>query len=262
MQSLGVYLRELRRAKGLTLEEIARQTRVPRRYLESLEAEDFDQLPAPIFTKGFIRCYCQSLDEPPDGALARYRELIGEAANPPSPAVLSRLPERRSRGPMLASLVLLIVLGLSLFILTVNLQGRWGEVPIAPSEPRRIAAPAPPAPVKSAEPVSVPEAMPYEELAGLVEPTPRVEPAPAVEPARLVARTSEPTWVRVQLDDGKVVEELLPAGATRQWTSEKRFVLTIGNAGGISLELNGEPLPPLGTSGEVIHNLVLPSETP
>lgn len=256
MQSLGTYLLELRQAKGRRLEEIARQTRVPRRYLEALETEDLEGLPAPIFAKGFIRSYCQSLDESPDQALARYRELIGETADPPSPIVPAWSPERRSRGPMLVSLVLLIVLGLSLFILTVNLQGRWDEVPPAPRETPDIATPAVSAPVASLEPTAVSQEMHVDEVPAATE------AAETLEPARLVARTSEPTWVRVQFGDGQVVEELLPAGATRQWTSEKRFVLTIGNAGGISLELNGVLVPPLGESGKVIHDLILPPESP
>ena len=68
----------------------------------------------------------------------------------------------------------------------------------------------------------------------------------------------EPTWIRVQIDDARVVEELLEAGAQREWTSDRRFVLTIGNAGGIEIVLNGRPLPSLGARGAVIHRLSLP----
>jgi hypothetical protein len=39
------------------------------------------------------------------------------------------------------------------------------------------------------------------------------------------------------------------------------FVLTIGNAGGVSLELNGRPVPRLGASGAVISRLVLPPDS-
>ena len=67
--------------------------------------------------------------------------------------------------------------------------------------------------------------------------------------------------MRVQTDDGGVVQELLPAGATREWVSARRFIVTVGNAGGIALELNGQPLPPLGARGAVIQNLVIPAES-
>jgi hypothetical protein len=75
-----------------------------------------------------------------------------------------------------------------------------------------------------------------------------------------VVKALEPTWIRVQIDGTRSVEELLPAGATREWSAEKRFVLTVGNAGGISLELNGRAMPPIGAPGTVIRELVLPAD--
>lgn len=235
MQSLGSYLSELRTARGVSLEELARITRVGQPYLLALEADAFDRLPAPVFTKGFIRAYCQALGESADAALARYRELLG---TPPAlPALeLTLRPKARGHGPVLVSLILLLVLGIGLF-LVVGLQGRLRGPVVAGG----ATAPAP----KSASP-------------------PRVATAPRQEESsrlRLVARTTEPTWVRVQTDDGSVVQELLPAGATREWGSARRFIVTVGNAGGIALELNGQPLPPLGARGAVIQNLVIPAES-
>jgi cytoskeletal protein RodZ len=235
MQSLGSYLSDLRTARGVSLEELARITRVGQSYLLALEAGAFDRLPAPVFTKGFIQAYCQALGESADEALARYRELLG---TPPAlPALeLTLRPKGRGHGPVLVSLILLLVLGIGLF-LVVWLQGRLKGPVVAGG----ATAPAP----KSASP-------------------PPVAPAPRQEEAsrlRLVARTTEPTWVRVQTDDGSVVQELLPAGATREWGSARRFIVTVGNAGGVALELNGQPLPPLGARGAVVQNLVIPAES-
>ncbi|MBI4609443.1 MAG: DUF4115 domain-containing protein [Candidatus Rokubacteria bacterium] len=238
-QSLGAYFRELRLVRGVSLDEVARATRVSQRYLEALEADRLDDLPAPVFTKGFIRAYAQVLREPPDEALARYRELAGDSAVEAPPVTATRSFESRGRGPALVSLALLIGLGAGLFGLTLSLKNRTPKVsvPAQPSPPPAQAPVAPPSP--SAEnAVNVVEA----------------------SPARLVARTNEPTWISVQTDDGRIVQELLPAGATREWTSPKRFLLTIGNAGGVSLELNGRPLPPLGARGAVIRQLVIPAE--
>jgi len=238
MESVGSYLRDLRIARGLSLEEVARATRVASYYLEALEGEYWTRLPAPAFTKGFIRAYCQMLGEPPDEALSRYgaalREVSPPAAASPGPPATGKL----SRRPVLVSLALLVTFGLGLFL--VSLGFREARAP----EPKA----APPAPSVSPPTVSA-------------TPSPPAE-APAETPARsrLVAHATEPTWVRVQLSDAQVVEELLPAGATREWLSDQRFVLTVGNAGGLSLELNGRPLPPLGARGEVIRQLVLPQD--
>ena len=64
----------------------------------------------------------------------------------------------------------------------------------------------------------------------------------------------------MQVDDGQVSEELLPAGAGREWTAARRFVLTVGNAGGLEIDLNGKRMPALGARGAVIQKLVLPPE--
>lgn len=240
MQSLGAYLREIRTAKGLSLEEVSRTTRVSQRYLEALETDALNELPAAVFTKGFIRAYCQVLGDPPDEALTRYRQLVGESSPPAPPVPPARLFDSRARGPVLVSLVLLIALGLGLFVLTLSLQSRTQKFAAAP----RSDALSAPTPIVHADPGS-------RQLAKRAE----------VGPARLVARAIEPTWISVQTDDGQVVQELLPAGATREWISPKRFILTIGNAGGITLELNGQPVPSLGSSGTVIRELVLPRET-
>jgi hypothetical protein len=66
--------------------------------------------------------------------------------------------------------------------------------------------------------------------------------------------------MRVQTEDGRVTEELMNPGETREWLSNQRFVVTIGNAGGITLELNGRELPPLGPSGQLVRQLVLPAD--
>ena len=50
-------------------------------------------------------------------------------------------------------------------------------------------------------------------------------------------------------------------GEVREWISNRPFVLTIGNAGGVAFELNGRPLPALGAKGAVIQRLVLPPES-
>jgi hypothetical protein len=81
-------------------------------------------------------------------------------------------------------------------------------------------------------------------------------------PFRLVARATEATWVRVRTEDGATTEETIPAGSIREWASDRPFTVTLGNAGGVTLELNGQRLPRLGPSGAVVRGLVLPPRTP
>lgn len=55
--AVGERLRAAREEKGLSLEDVAAQTRIPRRHLESIEVADWDRLPAPTYTIGFARNY-------------------------------------------------------------------------------------------------------------------------------------------------------------------------------------------------------------
>lgn len=59
--SVGERLRQAREAAGLSLEDIATTTRIPTRHLESLEASDFDRLPAPTYTIGFAKNYAAAV---------------------------------------------------------------------------------------------------------------------------------------------------------------------------------------------------------
>src|SRR3954452_24563491 len=59
--TVGERLRAAREEKGLSLEDIAAQTRIPQRHLESIETADWDNLPAPTYTVGFAKSYASSV---------------------------------------------------------------------------------------------------------------------------------------------------------------------------------------------------------
>src|SRR5437899_8900794 len=115
--SLGTYLRDLRARRGLSLDEGARLTRVASRYIEALEADTFGALPAPVFTRGYIRAYCQALHEPVEEALALYHyQWVRKTSVPTQPLKVAAPPPSaaagaRSRSTALVSVLLLVCLG-------------------------------------------------------------------------------------------------------------------------------------------------------
>jgi cytoskeleton protein RodZ len=241
--SVGGYLRALRLGKQVSLEEMARATRVGSHQLEALEADRFADLPAPVFVKGFIRAYCHSLGEPDGEALGHYREVLGEGPLPDRGAPVLRSHVSWTASPLFISFVLLLIFGGGLLALNHGLKRGTKpavseSVPVAKSEP----ALAPVAPMVSAPSITPAVATTMETSAS----------------QRLVVKAIEPTWIRIQTDDLRAVDELLTPGAVREWTAERRFLLTVGNAGGIEIELNGRPMPRLGQRGAVIRQLELP----
>jgi cytoskeletal protein RodZ len=289
MSSLGLYLRGLREAKGMSLDDIARTTRVGRRHLEALESDTFGELPAPVFVKGFIHAYCEVLDSSSDEALGLYRETTGEPAAPQGPLRPLLAPRTRRAGPLAISIILFVALAASLFALRLGLQSSrkdtvaapakeearnattsmpgssapksgvdtpgapsTAQTPVAPSAPAAVLAPS----SSSAAPTTSASGSPAP-----APPSPSATGEPKSGNHHLIVRAIEPTWLRVQVDEGQVAEELLQAGAVREWTATRRFTLTVGNAGGVEIDLNGKRMPSLGAKGAVIQRLVLPQES-
>jgi cytoskeleton protein RodZ len=58
---IGITLRNGRVQRGLTIDQVAQETRISPRFLEALEAEAFDELPAPVYVRGFLRSYANFL---------------------------------------------------------------------------------------------------------------------------------------------------------------------------------------------------------
>lgn len=84
---IGEALIRAREARGRSLDDAERDTRITRRYLQAIEDERFDILPAPVYLRGFLRSYSQYLGIEADPLIAR---LPSEDAPPgtasPTPA--------------------------------------------------------------------------------------------------------------------------------------------------------------------------------
>ena len=73
----------------------------------------------------------------------------------------------------------------------------------------------------------------------------------------LELRSLEMTWVVVHSDETEPQEVLLQAGEVVQWQARERFLLTLGNAGGVEVRLNGQLRGPFGEAGVVVRDLEL-----
>lgn len=94
MGELGSLLTRAREARGLTLEDAERDTRISRRYLQALESEQFEVIPAPVYARGFLRSYSQYLGLDPQETLAmfpreddpEYQRAADATTAPPRPS--------------------------------------------------------------------------------------------------------------------------------------------------------------------------------
>jgi cytoskeletal protein RodZ len=102
-ESIGAYLSRQRQLRGISLEELAEATRIPRRSLQRLEGGAFDERPDG-FVRGFVRTVAAALGLEPDDAvnrmLAEPEAAMGRAAS-------------RGRARLALALVVLAVLALA-----------------------------------------------------------------------------------------------------------------------------------------------------
>lgn len=99
MMEFGKTLRTAREAKGLTTGQIAERTHMMVQVVEGLENEDFSKIVAPIYGRGFVKLYCETVGLEPKPLVDAFMEIYsggrGKSAAPHEPAK----PEQRPVEP-------------------------------------------------------------------------------------------------------------------------------------------------------------------
>jgi cytoskeletal protein RodZ len=146
--TVGQRLRAAREEKGLNLEDVASQTRIPRRHLESIENAQWDDLPAPTYTVGFAKSYASAvgLDRAEVGEQLR-EEMGGQRFANNQAEVLEPADPART---MPKWLVISAILGVLLLVVLMSWLSRRSlqpdDQPVASAPaPQRVNRPAPPA---------------------------------------------------------------------------------------------------------------------
>lgn len=90
MEELGRELKAVREEKGISLDEISRETKISRRHLEAIEAGDFDKLPGPVYARAFLRHYAKAVGLDPEYVIEQYR--LRHALQDTAPANVGSAP--------------------------------------------------------------------------------------------------------------------------------------------------------------------------
>jgi len=268
MNSVGQHLQERRRQRGMSLDEAATRTRITRSTLEALENDDYTSLTVEVTAKGFLRAYARCLGMDEREVLTRYEGTVAERHRqeaPPSP--IGETPHAIAPPAWKNQLTLAGVTLAALAVIIVGVIAMTSKKTL-PEHPSAISVqPIPPVP---------PDAFPSgeQEPSGTASPPP-VSPSAPQSAASTIALTQPPatvpekserltiaaietSWVHVTIDGDQQKEALLQPGERVAWDAAREFRLTLGNAGGVQVTFNGEPLPSLGPSGRV-RTVTLPS---
>ena len=232
--TVGERLKAAREEKKLSLEDIAAQTRIPQRHLESIENADWDKLPAPTYTVGFAKSYASAvgLDRAEIGD--QLREEMGgqrfassqaEVFEPADPA--RTMPKWLVIGAVVAVILLVVVMS-ALNRRSLNQPEEATKAPAAPSAPaqQRPAAVAPTAPAAAQGPV--------------------------------VLTATGPAWIEVS-DQGKTLfqGELQPGQTYAVPPTATAPLLKAGKPEALQVRVGSAIAPPVGPPGKVASKVSL-----
>ncbi len=247
MKTFFAELRHAREGKKMSLADIADATLINVKLLEAIEQGKISILPQ-AYVRAFIREYASAVGLDPAATMRRFDEAIARGAAEQPPADLPRPSRTPAAGaaaaweshqlltPRNATIAGGVVLVVLVVILIANM--------ITP----QAAPPAPEIPFQSV--VKEPERRNAPPPAQILQ-----HSAPPIDSLTLFAAVTDTVWAAVAIDSLPPREYLFRPGNRASWRARDRFMLTLGNAGGIQFTLNKKPLGALGRRGSVVHNL-------
>lgn len=251
LAEIGSQLRQARKAKSISIEQIAATTLIQPRTLRAIEAGKLEHLPEPVYVQGFIRRFADALG---------LNGLELASTFPTQRAVLStrsdwkELPATQLRPFHLYLLYIFLVVaavsGLSYFI---NRSVMKRESAPASNVPSQVSTKTNQPNTLSRAPVS------SSPTARLAPPNPSVAsrppivtaPKPGEKPVRVGVTLKAESWIEVKVDGKTEFAGILPSGTQRSWAAEEKLVVRSGNAGGVLASFNNAPAKPLGEPGTV-----------
>ncbi len=280
---VGEVLRAAREQRGLSVAEAAQQAGIPLQYVQLLEGEKDVTvgIADELYLVPFLRRYATFLGLEAGDLLPEFLGYLHVTSEAPPPSRLTyRSPFARLWKP---ALITIAVAGAAVVMFHRSPQYPvFEDVPLSgedvPLSGQKIAG-------GDREPGPEPETLPVA-LASIPVPAGTELPPPSLSPAaealtsfpatptpfghaptplgghQLQLSANETAWIMLGVDDQPKESFLLQAGEARTFTARDAFTVTLGNAGGVTIVLDGSALPPLGRSGEVVRNIRLPSYVP
>ena len=235
---IGERLRAAREAKGLSLDDVAGQTRIPIRHLQHIEDGAWDALPAITYSVGFARTYANTVGLNGNALGAELREQLGATRAEPAQAVYyepadpARVPPR-SIAWIFGAFAVVLIAGYLIW--------RSGAIDGTAVDEAALSGVETETPVEQAQaPVQQPA-------------------APVVPTGPVVLTASEEVWLRIYEAGGaRLYEATMQAGDRYEVpaTATRPQILT-GKPQALQVTVGGTQVAPLGEPERTISDVSL-----
>lgn len=294
---LGERLRSARKARALSLEQVAESLHLDESVILALEDERYEAFGAPVFVRGHLRAYARLVGLPVDGVLEAYRQAVPD--NDAAPVIArGKTNHSVAVNPVMwgfSGLVVLVGLALAYYVLQgdrvefVAVTPRPAGPILSPETivqpmPETIIEPTSGPPERSAleaqiaettikaETVETPlvaavEPAIDEEFDRLLEsptdaerePVAGIEVDQGAETVRLSLHFRQASWVEIYDVNRRLLFGLEREGRRRELTGEPPFQFLFGNGSGVDLSVNDKPYAfPVASAGRVTRFEIAP----
>lgn len=268
MESTGERLKKIRLEKGISLEEVQKKTKIHLDILKAIEEDSLINL-SPVYTRGFLKIYCNFLGEDPKDFVPNYKETERRAAYTDSAVKKLEQPSfLRMASDKLASLKIKQVKRVITFFLAGIFLIVLFNLGKAISLGIRNRAAKKEKQAKAETVKSVSKGKTSQKVNAAAE---KIMPEPAqTEPVR---KTESESGIRLgiiarencyipylKIDGKNVFQGVLRKGRSEVWQAKDKIEFSLGNAGVVDLEVNGRQILPLGRKGQAVKNIVIDKE--
>jgi cytoskeleton protein RodZ len=258
MTSVGVTLRRERERQQRAVSEISEELCITQRYVLALEADDLKSLPGSFFYKSFVRQYAAILSLDPVKLQAGIEMIAGEDTATPLPGAdpvyssrtVDPIVRESNRRYFSDRRVGFSVAGLVAALLACSGVYAWWTKTTQPGSQAQVNRPS------GATPLKLPAPAPSQ-TAQVVAVSESSAPD-AINKVVVNVSATEKTWLSIVSDGRQIFSGVLEPTQTKTLRSSEVAKLKVGNAGGVEVRLNGKPLPPIGTRGQVREVVLTP----
>lgn len=261
----GRELINARQYKNISVERIAEITKIDPRYLKAMEQGEWDLLPRP-YMEAFLKAYADAVGMNVPKVMKKYREMvrqelvkpiveegeeeIEEAAEQPEEEPSHPIPPQRNLKIILGvGIALLVIIVLVLLLMPGGKRAEQtvpSEDTISTTEGREV-------PTGASEQPQAAEGGQVSESTDLTQVQKKVSTEVTVQ-----AQATENCWLQATLDRGRIRDVLLAPEDTISLQSTHEIHLVVGNAGGLELVINDQPLGPLGPKDKPVTLVIGP----
>jgi len=249
MPTAGARLRQAREQAGMTLHDVAEQTKIQRWILTAIEEGDLSRVPGGIFIRGYVTSYARAVGLDDERLWAEYRAETDTRIV--EPEAVETPPEVRSSRP-----VWTIVAIAAAVVVTVVL---WRNISRSNPDTTNVALPQPAQRASEAVPVAATSGRRPEAVVVVDSTKGDSATLPSV-PLVIKLNASSDVWIEAKADGEQRIYRLVTAGEHLTVDARREVVLRIGDASAVTYTINGAPGRALGGPG-VVREIVVSADS-